>query len=63
MNEISLIIKKFHSNFSNTMKSAKILRREDEVEEQKNISKIQMWKRDQSMRILERRGRKKMQAM
>ena len=45
------------------MKSVKILRREDEVEEQKNISKIQMWKRDQSMRILERRGRKKMQAM
>ena len=41
----------------------KILRREDEMEGQKNISKIQMWKRDQSKEILERRGRKKMQAM
>ena len=33
------------------------------VEGQKSISKIQMWKRDQSEGILERRGRKKMQAM
>ena len=37
----------------------KILRREDAVERQKNISKIQMWKRDQSKGILERRGEKR----
>ena len=33
--------------------------REDEVEGQKNISKIQIWKRGQSNGILERRGRKR----
>ena len=33
--------------------------REDEVEGQKNISKIQMWKRGQSKGILKRRGRKR----
>ena len=44
-------------------RATKVLRREDEVEGQKDISKIQMWKRDQSKGILERRGRKEMRTM
>ena len=36
---------------------------EDKVERQKNTGKIQMWKRNQSKGLLERRERKKMQTM
>ena len=44
-------------------KVTKVLRREDEVEGQKNTGKIQTWKRDQSEGILEGGGRRKMQTM
>lgn len=44
-------------------KTTKVSKREDEVEKQKNISKIQLWKPDQSKGILEGRGKRKMQTM
>ncbi|XP_024220383.1 uncharacterized protein LOC112212060 [Bombus impatiens] len=52
---------KYNIHYRNIAKEkvTKILRREDEVEGQKNTDKIQMWKRNQSKGILERRGRKK----
>ena len=57
------IIHIIHNLYDHQRTVTKILGREDKVEEQKNISKTQMWKPDQSKGILERRGRKQMQAM